>query len=176
MPLRRAKHVAAVKRYFRELARTRTSGVSTEERSSYPALANLLSRVGASLKPKVFCVAELADHGSGHPDFGFFAAAQVPGRHTVPGQMPERGVAEVKPSNEEVRTIATGDQAIRYLARYGLVLVTNTRDFLLVAQDASGRPACLEALKLAESEEDSRSKLERPRTIARLSARVWVSF
>ena len=47
------------------------------ERSSYPALANLLNAVGATVKPRVFCVSELADQGAGHPDFGLYAARQV---------------------------------------------------------------------------------------------------
>ena len=31
----------------------------------------LLNTVGATLKPKVFCVGELAEQGAGHPDFKF---------------------------------------------------------------------------------------------------------
>ena len=33
--------------------------------------------LAAGLKPKVFCVGELADQGAGHPDFGLYAAKQV---------------------------------------------------------------------------------------------------
>ena len=40
-------------------------------------LGNLLNAVGAALKPKVFCVGELADQGAGRPDFGLYAARQV---------------------------------------------------------------------------------------------------
>ena len=58
-----AKLTAAVEVYFADLARVRASGGATGERSSYGPLANLLNAVGAALKPKVFCVGELADQG-----------------------------------------------------------------------------------------------------------------
>ena len=72
-----AKLVAAAEAYFADLARVRASGGATGERSSYGPLANLLNAVGATLRPKVFCVQELADQGAGHPDFGLYAAKQV---------------------------------------------------------------------------------------------------
>ena len=73
---------AAVEAYFADLRRVRASGGATGERSSYGPLANLLNAVGATLKPKVFCVGELADQGAGHPDFGLYAAKQLQkGRH-----------------------------------------------------------------------------------------------
>ena len=68
------KLTAAVEAYFADLGRVRASGGATGERSSYGPLANLLNAVGATLKPKVFCVGELADQGAGHPDFGLYAA------------------------------------------------------------------------------------------------------
>ena len=68
---------AAVEAYFADLGRVRASGGGTGERSSYPPLANLLAAVGAILKPRVFCVGELADQGAGHPDFGLYTARQV---------------------------------------------------------------------------------------------------
>ena len=68
------KLTAAVEAYFTDLHRIRASGGATEERSSYGPLANLLNAVGATLKPKVFCVGELAQQGAGHPDFGLYTA------------------------------------------------------------------------------------------------------
>ena len=47
---------AAVEAYFADLRRVRASGGATGERSSYGPLAGLLNAVGATLKPKVFCV------------------------------------------------------------------------------------------------------------------------
>ena len=71
------KLTAAVDAYCADLGRVRASGGATGERSSYGPLANLLNAIGAALKPKVFCVGELADQGVGHPDFGLYAVNQV---------------------------------------------------------------------------------------------------
>ena len=60
---RNKKLVAAVEAYFADLRGVRASGGATGERSYYPALEGLLRAVGATLKPKVFCVLELADQG-----------------------------------------------------------------------------------------------------------------
>ena len=89
-----AKLKAAVETYFADLARIHASGGATGERSGYGPLANLLNAVGATLKPKVFCVGELADQGAGHPDFGLYAAHQVQRGRPRQGQTPEGGVVE----------------------------------------------------------------------------------
>ena len=64
------KLTAAVEAYCADLGRVRASGGATGERSSYGPLANLLNAVGVALKPKVFCVGELADQGAGHRQCG----------------------------------------------------------------------------------------------------------
>ncbi len=158
---------AAVETYFADLGRVRASGGATGERSSYGPLANLLNAVGASLKPKVFCVGELADQGGGHPDFGLYTAKQVQKGWPREGQTPERGVVEVKPAGDDAWLTAEGDQVSPYWNRYRLVLVTNTRDFVLVGEDGSGRPAKFETFRLADSEDDFNRRLERPRVFAR---------
>ena len=159
------KLTAAVAAYFADLQRVRASGGGTGERSSYAALANLLNAVGAALKPKVFCVAELADQGAGHPDLGLYAARQVQKGRPRPGQAPERGVVEVKSPQEDVQDLVASEQVYRYLARYGLVLATNLREFALVGPGASGG-AALETFRLAGSADDFHRKLERPRAFA----------
>ena len=68
---------AAVEAYFADLGRIRASGGATGERSRYAPLAYLLNAVGATLKPKVFCVGELTDQGAGHPDFGLYTTKQI---------------------------------------------------------------------------------------------------
>ena len=156
---------SAVETYFVDLGRVRASGGATAERSNYPAIANLLNAVGATLKPKVFCVGELADQGAGHPDFGLYAARQK-GRARE-GQTPERGVVEVKPAGDDAWLTAEGSQVSRYWGHYGLVLVTNTRDFVLLGKDASGRPAKLETFRLAGSAQAFQRRLEKPRAFAR---------
>ena len=47
------------------------------------------------------------------------------------------------------------------------MLVTNTRDFVLVGEDAQGNPVKLETFRLAESEQAFHSRLETPRAFAR---------
>ena len=122
-PEQKADH--RVEAYFADLGRVRASGGTTEERSHYPALAGLLRAVGSRLKPKVFCVLELADQGAGHPDLALYTARQVQKGHPRPGQVPERGVVEVKGVGDSARLTAESDQMSRYRDRYGLVLVTN---------------------------------------------------
>ena len=135
------KLVAAVEAYFADLRRVRASGGATAERSYYPALEGLLRAVGATLKPKVFCVAELADQGAGHPDLALYTARQVQKGRPSPGQVPERGVVEVKGVDDDAWLTAGSDQVSRYWGRYRLVLVTNLRNFVLVSADAGGGAA-----------------------------------
>ena len=161
------KVTAAVEAYFADLRRIRASGGATDERSLYGPLATLLTAVGAALRPKVFCVLELADQGAGHPDFGLYAAKQVQKGTPRGAQAPERGVVEVKSLQDDAWLTAKGEQTARYWERYRLVLVTNSRDFVLVGTDADGRRATLEALRLAASEDEFLRRLEEPRAFAR---------
>ena len=158
---------AAVEEYFADLRRVRASGGATQERSLYGPLGNLLTAVGATLRPKVFCVQELADQGAGHPDFGLYAAKQVQKGTPREGQTPERGVVEVKSPADDAWLTAEGRQASRYWGRYRLVLVTNARDFVLVGENADGKPATLETLRLVGSEDEFLRRLEKPRAFAR---------
>ena len=118
------KLTAAVEGYFEELRRVRASGGATGERSAYPALSNLLNAVGGALKPKVFCVVEMANQGAGHPDVGLYAAKQVQKGQPREGQLPECGVVEVKPADDDAWLTAESAQVSRYWDKYRLVLVT----------------------------------------------------
>ena len=161
------KLIAAVEEYFAELRQVRASGGATGERSYYPALSNLLSAVGRDLKPKVFCVQEGADQGAGHPDFALYAAKQVQKGLPRKGQVPERGVVEVKGVTDDAWLTAQSHQVSRYWGRYKLVLVTNLHDFILVGEDGASRPAELETFRLAENADDFWRRLEQPRAFAR---------
>ena len=158
---------AAVEAYFADLRRVRASGGATGERSSYGPLANLLNAVGATLKPKVFCVGELAQQGAGHPDFGLYTAQQVQRGQPREGQLPERGVVEVKALTENTQAAKVRDQTTRYWARYHLVLVTNLRDFELLGPGSVSSEETLEAFRVADSEAEFDRRLERPRAFAR---------
>ena len=157
---------AAVENYLADLGRLRASGSATGERSTYGPLAGLLNAVGATLKPKVFCIQELADQGAGHPDFGLYAGRQVQKGRARKGQLPERGVVEVKSADEDASGTTESDQVSRYRKRYGLVLVTNTRDFVLVAEKQVGRSAKLESFSLAANADDFERRLQKPRVFA----------
>ena len=159
--------VAAVEAYFADLRRIRASGGATGERSSYPAISNLLNAIGGTLRPKVYCVIEMADQGAGHPDIGLYTARQVQRKRPLPGQLPERGVVEVKPPEDDTLATAVSDQVGRYQGRYGLVLVTTLREFQLVGRDIGGGTATLESFRLADGEEEFDRALQNPRAFAR---------
>ena len=167
MPATSTKLAAAVEDYFSDLRRIRSSGGATGERSYYPPLTNLLNAVGGALKPKVFCVSEMAQQGAGHPDIGLYAAKQVQKGQPKQGQTPEGGVVEVKPANDDAWLTAESAQVSRYWDRYRLVLATNTRDFVLLGEDSEGRPAKLETFRLAQSAADFETKLQHPQAFAR---------
>ena len=160
------KLVAAVEDYFDDLRKTKASGGGTAETSYYPPLTNLLNAVGGSLKPKVFCISQLAQQGADHPDFGLFAAKQVSKGQPKLGQLPEGGVVEVKPANDDAWLTADSAQVSKYWGLYRLVLVTNTRDFVLLGKDADGNPAKLETFRLAASSADFDKKLQQPKAFA----------
>ena len=166
MPSTPANLVQAVQQYFSALRQVRSSGGATDERSLYVPLANLLNAVGNTLKPKVFCVQELADQGVGHPDFGLYTTQQVQKGKPKSGQKPERGVIEVKPIADAAWLTAESDQVAGYWQGYRQVLVTNARDFVLVGEDAAGRPVRLESLRLADSAAQFDANLEHPRAFA----------
>ena len=121
-------------RYLREAARVKNTGGGTDETSYYEALGGLLNSIGGSLKPSVKAVFQLKDTGSDHPDFGLFTAQQFDreGDFKVVDPRPERGAGEVKPPNTDLRELVRSEQVRKYLAGYGLVLVTNLREFAVV--------------------------------------------
>ena len=166
MPPTTTNLTAAVEAYFAELRRVLASGGATGERSTYPPLAKLIDAVGGALKPKVYCVSEMAEQGAGHPDFGLYAAKQMQKGRRREGQIPECGVVEVKPAGDDAWLTAESSQVSRYWQRYRLVLVTNTRDFVLLGEDADGQPAKLETFRLTESAGDFEKRLEHPRAFA----------
>ena len=166
MPGTTTKLTTEVEAYFEDLRRIRGSGGGTDERSYYPALRTLMNAVGQTLRPRVFSVVEMAQQGAGHPDLGLYTASQVQKGKPKQGQAPERGVVEVKPVDDDAWITAESSQVSQYWNYYRLVLVTNTRDFVLLGEDVSGNPAKLETFRLATSAEDFEAKLQHPRSFA----------
>ena len=170
-----SKAIAAAAAYFGDLRRIEASGGATAERSRYTALANLLDAVGGTLRPRVSCVQDIADQGAGHPDFGLYTTRQTQrgggqgqrqGQSQRRGQLPERGVVEVKGVGDDAWLTAEGEQVSRYWQRYRQVLVTNTRDFVMVGEDANGQPVRLETFRLADSAADFAERLAHPHAFA----------
>jgi len=141
--------------YLREARDIHATGAATDETSFYTPLANLLNELGHTLRPKVRCIINLANAGAGLPDGGLFTPDQFQKASAAApkeGQSPARGVVEVKPPSADLRKIARSEQVQRYSAKYGLVLLTNLREFLLLGRDAQGFPLPMESYVLAADE------------------------
>lgn len=127
--------------YLAEIARIRATRAGTGEVSYYGALSGALNAAGERLKPRVFCVPNLRNRGAGYPDMGLFIAARGQALEEWPADHPpERGVVEVDDIPTDLSVKVGSDQVRRYLSTYGLVLVTNYRDFALLGRDRRGAP------------------------------------
>jgi hypothetical protein len=127
--------------YLAEIARIHATRAGTGEISYYGALAGALNAAGERLKPRVFCVPNLRNRGAGFPDMGLFVVARGHAPEDWPeAQAPERGVVEVDDIPADLSVKLGSEQVRRYFAAYGLVLVTNFRDFVLLGRDARGLP------------------------------------
>ena len=164
MPDNNTKLKAAVESYFSELRTIRGIDGVTPEMPYYAPLGKLLTTVGRSMKPKVLCIDQIADLGAGRPDFGLFATNQVRKGQLkkLKGAKPEYGVVEAKPPKDDVDSAAGSKQIKGYWDLYRLVLVTNTRDFLLLGCDSRGDRATLETLRLAASDSEFDNELQHP--------------
>ena len=164
--------------YFAECRAVRATGANVAETSYYPALATLLNEVGRQLKPKVRCFMGLKDQGAGMPDGGLFTESQFGKRadaEPLPGQMPERGVIEVKPVGTDVNKLAASEQVARYWAKYRLVLVTDLREFVLLGEDA-GRTVVRERYVLASTPKEFWELAQHPRKAADDQGERFVEF
>ena len=156
--------------YFQELAHIRSSGAAVPETAYYGALERLFNEVGKTLKPKVRCILSLQNHGAGHPDGGFFTLDQFQKSsktEPLPGQLPSRGVIEVKSTADDAWITAEGKQVSKYWEKYRQVLITNYRDFILLGQDREGNPVKLETFRLAPNEADFWQGTAHPRKMAK---------
>jgi hypothetical protein len=151
--------VSAIETYLRDLRTIHSTGQAVAETSYYGPLASLLNNIGKSLRPRVHAVVNLQNRGAGIPDGGLFSHDQLRADDDAAqvlrgGQVPSRGVLEVKGTSADVEQTAQSEQVKRYLARYGQVLVTNYRDFLPLTQGANGEITQLEPYHLAATEQD----------------------
>lgn len=168
--------VAVAEEFFESVRRVRALGAGTPETAYYPALHTLFERVGSSLSPKVLALSQLANTGAGSPDFGLFAANQVQKGEPRKGQMPERGVVEVKPVADDSLFKSTPAQLTKYFDAYGLVLVTNLRVFQLVGPDVNGTATRLEAFALAKAPSEFWSLVQTPEKAAKAVGLAFVEY
>lgn len=154
--------------YLQEIAQIHFSGANVKELSFYPALKDLLDAAGNDLNPKVRSILSLKNQGGGMPDGGLFTAGQL--RKVVADaiidQVPERGAIEVKGPQENAIEVAQGEQVTGYAKHYGLVLVTNLREFVLVKEDSGKKPQILEQYSLAGDEAAFWQMARHPRATA----------
>ena len=117
-----------VRRYFERMVEIKSTGGATSEMSFYSALENLLNDIGKTLDPYVVCNGQLRDQGAGHPDFGLYSRKQC--QKGVPkagqGEIPERGVIEVKPLSDDTWQTAKGSQATKYFDKYRILFSATT--------------------------------------------------
>lgn len=145
-----------VEEFLNELAAVRATGAGVPETSYYPALSNLFNAAGAVLRPKVRCVIHPRDVGAGIPNGGLFTADQFQQQTDArpdAEQLPARGAIEVKAPDRDVRDIADSPQVRGYLGRYGIVIVTNLRAYLVLERGPDGRAAERESFTLAPDED-----------------------
>jgi hypothetical protein len=129
-----SKKKQPVLRYLEALHDVRRTQKATPETSFYGALQNLLTEIGEDFDPELFASPQLKNDGSGAPDFGIFDKNSTSPRLAV----------EVKPTKVDIYDTASGKQVSKYWNRYGFVLVTNFREFLLVARNGGTGEAVVE--------------------------------
>ena len=155
-----------LERYLAGLRSVRHAG-GVPETSGYPCLQALLDEVGDGFKPKVICVLHPASTGAGIADAGLFEKSQIHSKkgEVKKGQLPLRGVVEVKPVADVVAQTIGSEQVTRYVAHYGQVLVTNYREFALLVRSAEGQRK-VDSFTLAPTVEDFWALAEHPRAAA----------
>ncbi|MGH9734210.1 MAG: type ISP restriction/modification enzyme [Candidatus Acidiferrales bacterium] len=155
--------------FFSDLRDTHVSGVGVKETSYYPYLSNLLNVIGKKLKPRVRCIIHPRSIGAGLPDGALITADQKSKADDplADGLIPSRGVVEIKAPDEDVHAVVGSEQVAKYLSKYGLVFVTNLRDFVIVAR-IDGQPTALEAFSIAPSERAFWKAISNPRKLTEI--------
>jgi hypothetical protein len=141
----------SVAQYLTDLRAIRSTGSATAETSFYPPLDRLLNTAGQKLQPPILFSTQLRNQGAGMPDGGFFPQPKRSRRSAEPPilQNPERGVVEIKPADYNLDALTNESQTLRYLKQYGLVLITNLREFRLLQLTSAGKVQTLERYTLA---------------------------
>jgi len=170
----------AFEEYLRSLYYDRSSGEAVRETSYYGALQNLLNTAGEELRPQVRAIVNIRNRGAGIPDGGLFTADQyergLGDEAMQAGQLPARGAIEVKGVEEEVTGVVRKEQVERYLDRYGQVLTTTYRAFLLVGRGPTGQAVTLDSYTIAPTKEAFWELASRPRQTAAEQGERFMDF
>ena len=160
--------------FLTDVRDTHASGIGVKETSHYPYLANLFNSLGKTLKPKVRCIIHPHSIGAGLPDGAFVTPDQKSEENDplASGLIPSRGVLEIKSPADDALAVANSEQVSKYLATYGLVLVTNLRDFVLVGR-VDGQTTLLERFTIAGTEKDFWKAISNP---TKLSHEIGAQF
>jgi Type ISP C-terminal specificity domain/N-6 DNA Methylase len=161
--------------FFTEVRDTHVSGIGVKETSYYPYLANLFNSLGKGLKPKVRCIIHPHSIGAGLPDGALVTPDQKSDANDplADGLIPSRGVLEIKSPADDAEEVAGSEQVAKYLATYGLVLVTNLRDFILVGR-VLGVTTQLERFTIAKNEKEFWQTVANPAKLAEVvGASLW---
>ena len=108
----------------------------------------------------------MGNAGAGHPDFGLYAASQIQKGEPRKGQLPERGVIQMKGVADENRLTAETAQVTKYFGSYRFVIVTNIRHFLIIGEAADGTAVKLETFSLAKDAKSFWEMVAAPRKSA----------
>jgi hypothetical protein len=151
--------------FFTDIRDTHASGIGVKETFYYPYLANLLNTFGKKLK--VRCIIHPHSIGAGLPDGALITTDQKSkvDDPLAEGLIPSRGVIEIKPPSDDAHKVAQSEQVAKYVAKYGLVLVTTLRQFVIVAR-IDGKPKELESFTIADTEKDFWKAVAHPQILS----------
>ncbi len=155
-----------IETFFRDIRDTHLSGIGVKETSYYPYLANLFDSMGKTLKPRVRCIIHPHSIGAGLPDGALITTDQKSAVFDPlsDGLIPSRGVIEIKSPGENAATVAESEQILRYIDKYGLVLVTNLREFIIMAR-IDGEVRQLEPFVIAATEKEFWAAIANPKKL-----------
>ena len=167
----------AIETFFTDVRDTHLSGVGVKETSYYPYLANLLNTMGKKLKPRVRCIIHPHSIGAGLPDGALITTDQKSAADDplADGLIPSRGVIEIKAPHADAAATANSEQVKKYVAKYGLVLVTNLREFIIMGR-VNGQPRQLEVFTIADSAKEFWKAVANPKKLTETIGAIFHEY
>jgi hypothetical protein len=167
----------AIETFFTDVRDTHLSGVGVKETSYYPYLANLLNAMGKKLKPRVRCIIHPHSIGAGLPDGALITTDQKSAADDplADGLIPSRGVIEIKAPEADAAATASSDQVKKYIAKYGLVLVTNLRQFIIMGR-VNGQPRQLEVFTISDSAKEFWKAVANPKKLSETIGAIFHEY